>query len=263
MRKSFILIDWHQERSVGSDRAILRAVAKVTVNQNSRDLQSRKKRKGDSMSKAKTKPIKAIFGFTKATPDNLDARANAVLAGVYADPAYVKLTPPIDKATFQAAANSYSTLKTAALDGGKKAIAARNHQGQILGKMLRQLALWVEANCNENMNTFLASGFLAATASPGKTQPVTESIRKIEPGKAGEFLLTPTTVPGAGSYEVRYTQAVVGGTPTNWATQLARGTRPPMSITGLTPGVSYVFQIRAVTKAGTTDWSDPITRICT
>ena len=215
------------------------------------------------MSKTKTKPIKAMFGFTKATPADLQARGSAVLAGVYTDPAYAKLTPPIDKPTFQAAFDSYSTLSTEAMDGGKKAIAARNHQGQILGKMLRQLALWVEVNCNEDMKTFLASGFLAASTNPAKTPPLTESIRKIEPGKGGEMRLTPTAFPGAHSYEVRYAPAVVGGTPATWSTQLAGSTRPPMSITGLTPGASYVFQVRAVTKSGTTDWSDPITRICT
>ena len=35
------------------------------------------------------------------------------------------------------------------------------------------------------------------------------------------------------------------------------------AITGLTPGTVYNIQVRAVTKAGYTDWSDPVTRICT
>jgi hypothetical protein len=29
----------------------------------------------------------------------------------------------------------------------------------------------------------------------------------------------------------------------------------PVTISGLTPGTSYVFQARAVTKAGFTDWA--------
>jgi len=31
----------------------------------------------------------------------------------------------------------------------------------------------------------------------------------------------------------------------------------------LNPGTAYVFQARALTDSGFTDWSDPITRICT
>jgi hypothetical protein len=40
-----------------------------------------------------------------------------------------------------------------------------------------------------------------------------------------------------------------------------RTTRPPLLITGLIPGTTYVFQARAVTKTGYSDWSESVTRI--
>src|SRR5215470_16294500 len=113
----------------------------------------------------KPKPIKAVISFPRLGPQDLQARMNAVLDGVYGDPAWTALTPPIDKPTYKAAADSYTSLVTAALDGGKKAIAARKHQGTVIVKMLKTLAPWVQVNSNEDMKTFLASGFLAVTTT--------------------------------------------------------------------------------------------------
>ena len=35
----------------------------------------------------------------------------------------------------------------------------------------------------------------------------------------------------------------------------------PLLITGLSPGTTYVFQARALTKTGYSDWSESVTRI--
>jgi hypothetical protein len=40
-------------------------------------------------------------------------------------------------------------------------------------------------------------------------------------------------------------------------------TRPPALITGRTPAVNYVFQVRALTESGYSDWSDSISRMAT
>jgi hypothetical protein len=37
--------------------------------------------------------------------------------------------------------------------------------------------------------------------------------------------------------------------------------KPPVLITGLNPGTTYIFQARAVTKTGHSDWSESVTRI--
>ena len=47
-----------------------------------------------------------------------------------------------------------------------------------------------------------------------------------------------------------------------WISQPVVGIRSPTTISGLTPGVVYAFQARAVTKTGFTDWSDSVTRMC-
>jgi hypothetical protein len=59
----------------------------------------------------------------------------------------------------------------AALDGGKKAIAEREHQKELVIKSLRQLGRYAEENCRDDMTTFLKSGFHAASTIRTPAQP--------------------------------------------------------------------------------------------
>jgi hypothetical protein len=54
---------------------------------------------------------------------------------------------------------------------------------------------------------------------------------------------------------------VVNGVVGSWTSQPVPHTKPPFLITGLTPGATYVFQARALTNSGYTDWSESVTRI--
>jgi len=54
-----------------------------------------------------------------------------------------------------------------------------------------------------------------------------------------------------------------GGAPGAWVSQPFVTTRSAIVISGLTPATTYVFQARAVTKNGYTNWGESITRIAT
>jgi hypothetical protein len=41
------------------------------------------------------------------------------------------------------------------------------------------------------------------------------------------------------------------------------GVKTPIVLSGLTPTMTYGFQVRAMLKGGYTDWSDPVTFMCT
>jgi len=154
--------------------------------------------------------------------------------------------PPVDMPALKAATDLLAAKIAAAADGGKTAIAEKNHQKEVVAKLLVQLAHYVEANCKDDITIFLSSGFTPAASTKNTTPPVSESIRKIEPGpNSGQMLVTLMKFPGAASYLVQWAPAV----------------RPPVLISGLTPGTTYVFQARAVTKTGYSDWSESVTRI--
>ena len=208
-------------------------------------------------------PIKASIGFKKSSANDGLARANAVLDGVYtAKDDYP--ASPVDSATLKTQIDGLSAAIAAALDGGKKAIAAREHQKQVVGKSLRQIGRYVEENCKDNMQTFLKSGFQPISTTRTPVPPLSEAIRKIVPGNnSGQILVTVVDDPEAVSYVLRWAPLGPGGTPINWTEQPVAQTRPPALVSGLTPGTTYAFQVRGVKVDGYTDWSESVTRICT
>ena len=130
------------------------------------------------MSATKTTPIKVLGGHTKKSPTENLAYANAVHSGIFTDPADYP-TPPVDEAMFKGGIDTLSTRITAALDGGKKAIAERNHQEQVVIKMMRQLGRYAEEACKDDLPTFLKSGFQAvSTVRAGSPPP---SSRRVQP----------------------------------------------------------------------------------
>jgi hypothetical protein len=166
-------------------------------------------------------------------------------------------------ATFKTQIDLLSDQAAAALDGGKKAIAERNHQAKVVIRMLRQLGHYVEANCNDNLQTFLKSGFEAAPGTRTPSQALSQFIRRIDPGKiSGQFMVVLAAILGAVSYELKWGAVGAGGAVTTWTTQPVARIRPPVTLTGLTPGTTYAFQVRALTTSGYTDWSESVTRIC-
>src|SRR5438046_384657 len=134
------------------------------------------------MSQTKAKPIKALGAYNKKSPTDNLAYANAVHSGIFTDPADYP-TPPIDEATFKATIDTLYTKITAALDGGKKTIAERNHQEQVVIKMMRQLGRYAEEACKDDMPTFLKSGFQAKSTVTTAKQSLSKTIRKITQGK--------------------------------------------------------------------------------
>jgi len=66
------------------------------------------------MSNTIAKPIKAVLALSKLTPKDLLAFANIINDGVFNDPAFATLSPPVDKATFQGGIVTYVSLSTEA-----------------------------------------------------------------------------------------------------------------------------------------------------
>jgi hypothetical protein len=218
------------------------------------------------MSTKKKVPIKPLLNFGKMKPEDVLSNSTSIYGKMnnnsnFGPPQAPPL--PIDLATLKTANDTLAAAITAAVGGGKQAIAQRNHQKDVVVKLLKQLGHYVEANCKDDMTIFLSSGFTAATAAKTVTPPVTDSIRKIEPGpNAGQMQVWPLKYPGAGAYEVRYAQVpAAGGAPGTWLSQSSLTVRKPIVISSLTPATAYIFQARALTKNGFTDWGDSITRL--
>jgi hypothetical protein len=176
------------------------------------------------------KQIRAA-GFASLLGTSLISLAQAVFTAMTGNAAYP--TPPIDLSVLKAGIDSYTAALAAALDGGKKALHERNAQRAALVRTLSALSHYAELNCKDDLTTFMSSGFQPApTARSVPQQLPPASIIRIDSG--------------ANSGPMR---------------ALAQPLPPPVS--GLTPGATYTFQVRALGSLGQTDWSDPVTRVCT
>jgi hypothetical protein len=171
--------------------------------------------------------------------------------------------PPVDMAAFKTAVEAFASLITEALDGSKKVIAQKNKQREAVVKMARLLGRYVEVTSNGDLAIFQTSGFQPASTAKTTSEPLSEKIRKIDHGhNSGQIIVWVRKVPKASSYEVRYAPANAPA-PVQWTQVGVPQVKTPATITGLTPATAYVFQARALTKDGYTDWSDSISFICT
>ena len=210
--------------------------------------------------------LRPLFDFNSKTDAKaVFSRGTAVWTGLKDNPAFTNPSPPVDFAVFKSELDGLSVAIGDAMDGGKKAIADRDQRKEVVITMLRQLAHHVEAYCKDDINILLSSGFAAATTARKAAEPLSESIRRIEPTSiSGQLLVTIVSLAAAFSYELRWTQAVKpGDAPAPWTVQPLVKARPPFLVTGLTPGLTYVFQVRALTDSGYTDWSDSVSRMAT
>ena len=219
------------------------------------------------MSMTKQHPIKAVLNLRTLTPEVVLSTSTHIFTEIYNNPNYTPPqapAPPVDPATLKSANDSLAVAIAAAVDGGKKAIAQKKAQKEVVMKLLTQLAHYAEANCKDDVTIFLSSGFTAKSSTRTATPPVSESIRKIEPGPdSGHMLVSLMKYPGAASYEVRWAPVGADGVSGAWTTQaIGKIIKSPSTISGLKPATTYVFQARAVKKTGGySDWSDSVTRV--
>jgi hypothetical protein len=170
---------------------------------------------------------------------------------------------PVDLPSYQQSVAAYESSIPATLDGSKTAVAQKKKLRSAAIKMYSQIAHYVAANCNDDMATFLLSGFQAVSTTRTRTPPASDSIRKVEHGaNSGQIAVTLMKDTGAASHGLRWAPVAPGGTPNAWISQPVVGIRTPTTISGLTPGTVYAFQARALTKTGFTDWSDFVTLMC-
>ena len=170
--------------------------------------------------------------------------------------------PPVDLIVLKAELDAYSVYITDAKDGGKKAITLRDKQGVAVIRMIKQLATYVEVTSKEDMNVFLSSGFQPRSSARTAAQPLDQpTVLSIEQGAPGELVISIKPVRKAKSYELRYgVQGAGGAAPAAWS-MLTRPNARPVSVTGLAPGTTYAFQVRAYGQLGYTEYSDSTSRM--
>jgi ApbE superfamily uncharacterized protein (UPF0280 family) len=123
-------------------------------------------------------PIKPLMSFTRLKPEDVLSISTSIYGKMNNNPNFgppQAATLPFDLATLKTANDALAAAITAAVGGGKQAIAQRNHQKTVVVNLLKQLGHYVEANCKDDMTIFLTSGFTAASSAKTVTPPVTDA----------------------------------------------------------------------------------------
>ena len=198
------------------------------------------------------------LAFLQEKDTDVHVGGKRVVAGMTGNPEFTN--PPVKLAELDALLDSYNDAITACLDGGRLATATRNSLREAVTKALRRLAAYVESVANGDETIIRSSGFDSWTYQRSQPQPLeTPAPAKLQQGSSGEFYVAVTRLEDAKNYELRY--GVAGTDPGTWSSQDVTRVRPATLISGLTPGVIYTVQVRALGHMGWTDWSDPISKM--
>jgi len=210
-----------------------------------------------------SKRLQPLLGFLRLSHDNLVQRGYQIYYSLRNNPAFPNL--PISMADFKAALDAYAIAIALALDGGQKAIVARDEHRMIVLGMIRQLGHYVEGASNNDPHAFETSGFDALPASKRSPEETPRPrILKIRHGSSGElFVSVSAHYRKIKYYELEYRERNSDDTEGEPKSVQFTASRPATRVAGLKPGPLYVLRVRAFGRLGFSDWSDAVTKICT
>ncbi len=171
--------------------------------------------------------------------------------------AFVGIKPTL--AEGQAALDDLKQKDMAATNGGKMQIAERIESRADFLVIGRQWANFVEANCDGLLSTLLSSGFEARKAPTPSEQPEVPGSLGVGYWKEMSGLLRVYFKGNRNNrnYAVQYAESADGPW-IDWP--LASATR--IKVTGLTPGTTYWFRVKAIgVKGMSSDWSSPTSKM--
>ena len=203
--------------------------------------------------------FRVSLGFAQKNDGPLDEFASNVAVKMAANVAIFP-TPPVTMASLTTAQVAFHNALAAKIQGGIQLTADKDAKRVTLTGLLRQLAFYVQSIPNLTPANALLSGFDIIVS--GKRPPaslVAPSILNITNVGSGQLGIKLKGSPGARGYQFRVT--VGSGTP-----QLAERFSSTRNIvlTGLLPGTTY--SVQACADGGSnqmSDWSDPVSRMCT
>lgn len=195
--------------------------------------------------------LRVALAFARLPDAEMDNFADGVINGITGNAAYP--SPPVTMGNLQTARNDFVARLAAAKSGGPADTAAKNNSRQSLVGLLRQLAGYVQLNCNNDLATLLSSGFqvMSTNRSPSPLEQPQSLV--VKNGLSGQLIASVDRIKNTRLYEGR-TKVSDG----DWLPSVFTGDSQHITFDGLTPGTIYTVQVRALGgSTGQSDWSDP------
>lgn len=186
-------------------------------------------------------------------------RVNGIVTAMTDNTSYPSPTPTL--ADVGAANDDFAAAMANAVDGGLTLTAIKNQKRAALVALMRQLAIYVQANCADDLAVLLSSGFPAQKPQRqpvGVLQPPANLTVTYGP-RTGELRAKASPVAGAAVYNWQLTSAANPGV----VLQTGQSTAANYTFTGLTPGQVYNTVVNVVGAAGPSSWSEPVPQMAT
>jgi hypothetical protein len=209
-----------------------------------------------------TQKVKVKMGFGNLPDKDAVILAGNVVTGLPNTFDLKTLVAPVDPGGLKGAHDDLVAAIEAAVQGGPKQTADKNHKRKIVDGMLEKLAHFVQIHCDNDLKTILSAGFTTVSQSHGQSPLGVPNIISVDNGNAGQLIIKARAVRNAKSYEVRQTTVAANAAPGTWQLIGSFTKARSIVISGLTAGTTYAFCVRAV--GGSTersDWSDPVSHM--
>jgi len=205
--------------------------------------------------------LRARLGFSRRSDGDISTLGGAVVQKTYGNDKFPDT--PVKESDLRAALDDFNDSRAKALDRGKKAFARKKSCRKKLCKLLVRLGHYVESVAEDDLATFVSSGYELAGKS-GPSGPIVPRILKIKQGKSGEFYVSfKAFYRQVLQYQLRGgAQGLDGTLPDPWTISLtSKQARRPALVQNLTPGAVYCFQVRVFKNDETySGWSDTATK---
>ncbi len=204
--------------------------------------------------------VRISLNLSKTNDSQLATLAAAVIKGITGNKAFPN--PPVDPTAVQTALDDFNAALAAMPLGGVPVTAAKNNKRDVLVGLLQKIGYYVQTHCNGDREILVSSGFAELPPRGAASVPAKPSILSVDNGNTTELVVKAAGVGRVRCYEMRYASVGAGGAPGPWQPAGLFTDVRSISVTGLTPGNSYAFQVRAMATAGFSEWSDPVVHVC-
>ena len=201
------------------------------------------------------------LNFTRLSVTDKIAKARQIVTSLTGNASFPTPTPPLAAvtATIDALETAHAESQLAK-QVSKTKTSAQSDKEEDLGRIMSQLAAYVESVSSDNEELIRSAGMdtrvVSAAGNEGITVP--PALSATAGDHEGEVDLAWDGVAGARSYLIE--KSLDPPTATSWG-HAGAATKSRASINGLTPGTRYWFRVAAIGTNGQSGWSDPATRI--
>lgn len=179
--------------------------------------------------------------------------ARAIVLSMTGNAAFPNPQPTL--AAIGTAVADLEVAQTAALSRLKGTAQARNQKRDALVKLLELLRAYVQGVADADPEHAAALIHSAAM----NVKKLTLRPRRVFAVRQGKVAGSVTLVTASGGHSASYEWQLSADGGKTWQV-LPVTLQAHCAVTGLTPGATYVFRTRTVTRTGEGDWSQPITQ---